>query len=113
MNNLRLADTVQRKPFSCISPALLLAIAGILTATLKNGSKSTYICPLEGYDFGFTVCLEVLVLVLDFVLVLAMGSLANSPVFGTDGPGWQLTCTVWGTTFLVSSFLTFYLLSRY
>lgn len=101
----RLPDSIPKKHFNYIFSTLLLITAGVLTASLKNGWKSTYICPLQGYDFGFTVSIGILGLLLDFALALALGSLANCSAHGADGEGWQ-TSTLWGTILLVSSSIT-------
>ncbi|EEP81827.1 conserved hypothetical protein [Uncinocarpus reesii 1704] len=96
--NLRLPDT-SKWHFNYLFAATLLTAAGILTTMLKNGSKTTFICPLRSHDFGMTLLLQFLGAALDVGLTVVLGTLANCSIGRLDGTVWQAS-TLWGVVLL-------------
>ncbi|TPX21440.1 hypothetical protein DIZ76_015397 [Coccidioides immitis] len=95
------SDKIQKKHFNYISSTVLLAIAGILTAALKYGRESTFICPSLGHDSGITLSFQLLAVVLEISLALALESLVSCAARGLDGTAWQVS-TLWGTVLLAA-----------
>ncbi|KAI1910594.1 hypothetical protein LOZ61_004342 [Ophidiomyces ophidiicola] len=105
-SSLKSPDSVP-KYFTSILSTLVLAIAGLLTTSLKDGWRGTFICPIIGSNSKITLSFQVLGSVFDAVLILLMARLTDyaGPRDGTIIV-WK-TSTLWGFVLLGSAIIWF------
>lgn len=90
-----------KRSLASIPPAALLLVAGLLTASLDDGWRSTYICPTASNKHLTVVLLQCFTVLVDAAIMVTAGKLARSS-FQRSGGRKQVT-TLWGLLMIVSS----------
>ncbi|KAM5432695.1 hypothetical protein MferCBS31731_007409 [Microsporum ferrugineum] len=93
---------ILRGPFGYICESAFLIIAGLAIRPLRDGWRSSIICPSVTNERRIVLWLQILRELLDSAIVIAAEILARSPIRRSDGPAWQVT-TTWGLLLMGSA----------
>ncbi|KAK2810799.1 hypothetical protein FQN50_002622 [Emmonsiellopsis sp. PD_5] len=100
VNNLQGLDTNVKRTLTSILPILLLVISAFLASSFRDGWQSTYICPIVGASAPLTVFGQILGVLLDTSILIAIAELVRQPIRRKDGRRIQPTA-LWGVLLLI------------